>query len=62
MQEEYFENRALNQKTGIHFDISKMTSSSYEQYMHDVIKSAVVLDHSKDPCTDKDFIPDNNKK
>ena len=34
----------------------RMKSASYEVLVRDLIKSAKVLDHSKDPCAE-DFIP-----
>ena len=48
----------LNNKTGVTYDTSKMTKDEYEKEMHRMISSAEVLDHTKNPCKDKDFIPD----
>ena len=38
------------------FLFSRMKSEPYEVLVRDLIKSAKVLDHSKDPCAE-DFIP-----
>lgn len=52
-----FQNHALNKKTGIRFDIESVQKDTYEMNLHREIKSAEIVDHSKDPCKDKDFIP-----
>ena len=37
-----------------------MTNEKYEELIKELIKSATVLDHSKDPCAE-DFIPQNTE-
>ncbi|XP_066918006.1 protein O-linked-mannose beta-1,2-N-acetylglucosaminyltransferase 1-like [Clytia hemisphaerica] len=54
----HFNNRRLNNQSGIKFDVSKVTKDGYEEEVNRRIKQATVLDHSKNPCTNKDFIPD----
>ena len=56
-QKRYFQNKSLNHQTGIRFDRSKLTKSGYEKTLTDLITAAKVIDHSKKPCVDNDFIP-----
>ncbi|KAL4236885.1 Protein O-linked-mannose beta-1 [Mactra antiquata] len=56
-QKLYFESHKLQSKPSVKLkDVDKLTSENYELLIKDLIKSAKVLDHSKDPCVD-DFIP-----
>lgn len=56
-QDHYFTKKALNRQTGILFDISKITKEGYESNLHQLINASEVLDHSKNPCSDENFIP-----
>lgn len=56
-QELYFQKHSLMAKPNVKLkDIDRMKSDRYEVLVCDLIKSAKVLDHSKDPCAE-DFIP-----
>ena len=57
MHQIYFKNHSINKKIGIKFEISKMTKNDYEIEMHKIIKYAEVLDHTKNPCSHNDFVP-----
>lgn len=57
-QDAYFTKHALNTKTGIKFDVNKVRKDVYDEDMHKMIKEAEVLDHSKNPCSHDDFIPE----
>ncbi|XP_052257109.1 protein O-linked-mannose beta-1,2-N-acetylglucosaminyltransferase 1-like isoform X3 [Dreissena polymorpha] len=59
-QESYFSKHKLQSKPDVKLkDVDKITSENYEVLVRDLIKSAKVLDHSKNPC-DEHFIPDYN--
>ncbi|XP_066915604.1 protein O-linked-mannose beta-1,2-N-acetylglucosaminyltransferase 1-like [Clytia hemisphaerica] len=57
-QDLYFTKHALNTKSGIHFNISRVEKDSYEQHINDKIRTAEVLDHKENPCSSDRFIPD----
>ena len=52
----------LNEKLGNKFDAWKFTKDAYETEMQRLIKNGKVVDHAKNPCRDKDFIPDTSGK
>lgn len=56
MHEMFFKKRVLNQKAGIRFNIEHMQKEEYEREMHQLVRSAQVLDHKKNPCG-QDFVP-----
>ncbi|XP_053395814.1 protein O-linked-mannose beta-1,2-N-acetylglucosaminyltransferase 1-like [Mercenaria mercenaria] len=56
-QELYFQSHKLMTKPNVKLkDVDRMTSEKYEELVRNLISSAEVLDHSKDPCAE-DFIP-----
>lgn len=57
MHQMLFKAHALNNKTGLTFDVDKIQKQSYEEELRILISSAQVLNHTKSPCKDKDFIP-----
>lgn len=56
-QDLYFTKHALNTRTDVKFDLSKINKEAYEGFVHNMIKDAEVLDHSKTPCSSDNFIP-----
>jgi len=62
-QEFYFSKHALNKETGIKFNTTKVYKDNYEKEMHNLVKNAEPLDHSKNQCTHKDdFVPNTKGK
>ncbi|XP_060562976.1 protein O-linked-mannose beta-1,2-N-acetylglucosaminyltransferase 1-like isoform X2 [Ruditapes philippinarum] len=60
-QELYFQSHKLLAKPNVKLkDVDRMTNEKYEVLIKELIKSATVLDHSKNPCAD-DFIPQNTE-
>lgn len=58
-QERYFQKHSLMSLPNVKLkDVDKMRSEPYEILVRDLIKSAKVLDHSKDPCSEG-FIPED---
>ncbi|XP_056019945.1 protein O-linked-mannose beta-1,2-N-acetylglucosaminyltransferase 1-like isoform X2 [Ostrea edulis] len=58
-QELYFKRHSiLNQSAVILKDIDRMTSAKYEEMIEEILKSAKVVDHTKNPC-DESLIPEN---
>lgn len=52
-----FKTHALNKETGLKFDVEKVKKDNYEKELHRLISSAEVLNRTKSPCKDNDFIP-----
>ncbi|XP_062569763.1 protein O-linked-mannose beta-1,2-N-acetylglucosaminyltransferase 1-like [Saccostrea cucullata] len=58
-QEVYFKKHSiLNESNVILKDLDRMTSEKYEELINEILKTAKVVDHSKDPC-DSSLIPKN---
>ncbi|XP_062594175.1 protein O-linked-mannose beta-1,2-N-acetylglucosaminyltransferase 1-like [Saccostrea cucullata] len=58
-QEVYFKKHSiLNESNVILKDLDRMTSEKYEDLINEILKTAKVVDHSKDPC-DSSLIPKN---
>ncbi|KAG8186088.1 hypothetical protein JTE90_003171 [Oedothorax gibbosus] len=57
-QDVYFKKHALNANpNAVVKDLDSVKKDNYEEVIHDLLKKAVVLDHSKSPC-EENFIPD----
>ena len=58
-QEVYFKKHSFLTKTNVRLkNVDSMTKDAYEELVIQLIKSAVVLDHTLDPCKEN-FIPKN---
>ncbi|XP_061192608.1 protein O-linked-mannose beta-1,2-N-acetylglucosaminyltransferase 1-like [Saccostrea echinata] len=58
-QEVYFKKHSiLNESNVILKDLDRMTSEKYEELINEILKTAKVVDHTKDPC-DSSLIPKN---
>lgn len=62
-QEAYFKKHTLNTEPNVKFNVQQMKKDNYEKEIERLMSTAIVLDHSKNPCTnEKDFIPDTSGK
>nr|XP_058945597.1 protein O-linked-mannose beta-1,2-N-acetylglucosaminyltransferase 1-like [Pocillopora verrucosa] len=58
MQRTYFSARALNTEPNVTLNVDIMYKERYEKELQRLLRKAVVLDHSRTPCTNpNDFIP-----
>ncbi|GFR06941.1 protein O-linked-mannose beta-1,2-N-acetylglucosaminyltransferase 1 [Trichonephila clavata] len=57
-QDIYFKKHAFNTQPHVELkDLDSIKKDNYEEVIHDLLRKAVVLDHSKSPC-EENFIPD----
>ncbi|KAF8795092.1 Protein O-linked-mannose like protein [Argiope bruennichi] len=57
-QDIYFKKHAFNTQPHVELkDLDSVKKDNYEEVIHDLLRKAVVLDHSKSPC-EENFIPD----
>ncbi|KAH7970480.1 hypothetical protein HPB49_007762 [Dermacentor silvarum] len=57
-QDVYFKKHAFNTQPAVQLkEIDSVKKENYEQVIHDLLRRAIVLDHSKSPC-EENFIPD----
>ncbi|XP_035219578.1 protein O-linked-mannose beta-1,2-N-acetylglucosaminyltransferase 1-like [Stegodyphus dumicola] len=57
-QDIYFKKHAFNTQPNVELkDLDSVKKDNYEEVIHDLLRKAVVLDHSKSPC-EENFIPD----
>ena len=52
----------LNKHNGNIFDIKKITKDGYEEDVNNLIKYAELLDHTKNPCNNTDFVPNSKDR
>lgn len=58
-QEVYFKKHSIVNESNVALkDLDRMTADKYEVMINEILKSGVVVDHSKDPC-DSGLVPDN---
>eukprot|EP00794_Sanderia_malayensis_P017702 gene17702-19471_t len=58
-QDMYFTKHALNRATDVVFNITKVTKENYDIELHNIMKNAIAVNHTKNQCSHKeDFIPD----
>ncbi|KAM7436464.1 hypothetical protein ABFA07_013729 [Porites harrisoni] len=63
MQHHYFTKHALNDKRNVKLNVDIMYKDSYEKELGRLIREAEVLDHSKNPCKNRnDFVPSTKDK
>jgi beta-1,2-N-acetylglucosaminyltransferase len=61
-QEHYFKKHTLNTVPDVILhDVDSLTKDNYELVIHNLLRKANVLDHSKNPCGDK-FLPKSKGK
>uniref|UniRef100_A0A8W8HMI1 Alpha-1,3-mannosyl-glycoprotein 2-beta-N-acetylglucosaminyltransferase n=1 Tax=Magallana gigas TaxID=29159 RepID=A0A8W8HMI1_MAGGI len=58
-QEVYFKKHSIVNESNVALkDLDRMTADKYEVMINEILKSAVVVDHTKDPC-ESGLVPDN---
>ncbi|XP_054161099.1 protein O-linked-mannose beta-1,2-N-acetylglucosaminyltransferase 1-like [Oppia nitens] len=61
-QDVYFKKHAFNTMSDVVLkDVDRLKKDNYEQMIYDMIRKAVVVDHSKSPC-ESSFIPSSTTK